>query len=152
MMQVKGVVSRVEAGYAWVDVTVAQGCGRCHEPGGCGGVNIARPFAVSSQTVRVLNPIDAQPGEPVLLAVDDRVPLKAALAVYALPIGGVLVGAAVGTAMASASANVDLLAGIGALAGGVIALLLGRRLRALHAGDVPLRLEKADDASDGCRL
>lgn len=150
-MQVKGVVSRVEGGYAWVDVSVAQGCGRCHEPGGCGGVNIARPLAVSSQTVRVPNPIGAQPGESVFLAVDDGIPLKAALAAYVLPIGGVLAGAAVGTAIASGSGSIDLLAGVGALTGGLVAFLLGRRLPGLHAGDAPLRLEKANGNSEGCR-
>lgn len=150
-MQVKGVVSRVEAGYAWVDVSVEQGCGRCHEPGGCGGVNIARPFAASTQTVRVPSSIEVQPGEAVLLAVDEGVPLRAALATYALPVGGVLIGAAVGTAMASANASVDLLAGIGALAGGVTAFLFGRRFSIARVGDVPLRLERADGVAEGCR-
>ena len=75
-MRVNGVVQRIEDGYAWVDVSVAQGCGRCQEPGGCGGVNIAKPFGSSSRAVRVRNEINARPGEQVGVVVEDGVPLR----------------------------------------------------------------------------
>jgi len=150
-MRVSGVVARVEEGYAWVDVSVAQGCGRCKEPGGCGGVNIARPWGPSGRTVRVANPIGVQPGEQVGLLIDEGVPLKAALAAYAWPVLGVLVGAALGTAVASPG-GVDLSAGLGALAGGLVAALLGRwRGGGLsRGGELPLRLERAVSATGGC--
>ena len=96
-MRVNGVVLRVEGRFAWVDVTVSQGCGRCNEPGGCGGVNIAKPFGASSQVLRVLNEAGAVTGEPVGVVIDDGVPLKAALRAYAVPVFGVLAGAALGT-------------------------------------------------------
>ena len=141
-MQVKGVVSRVESGFAWVDVTVAQGCGRCHEPGGCGGVNIARPLASSGQQVRVVNGIGAQPGDEVGVVVEDGVPLRAALLAYALPVVGVLLGAAAGTAVVPFQGSVDLSAGIGAVAGGLSAFLLARGRSAWTQGSTPLRLER----------
>lgn len=149
-MRVKGVVSKVEDGYAWVDVSVAQGCGRCNEPGGCGGVNIARPLAQTSHVVRVSNDIGALPGDPVGVLVEDGLPLKAALATYAWPVVGVLAGAALGSAVA-APGGADLLAALGAVAGGTVAALLGRRRIAWSgAGVPPLRIEKADLDAGGC--
>ncbi len=147
-MRVRGVVARVDDTYAWVDVSVAQGCGRCNEPGGCGGVNIARPLAAASQTVRVPNDIGARPGEPVGVVIEDGLPLKAALVAYAWPVAGVLAGAALGTAVASPG-SADLSAGVGALAGGLVAAMLGRRRAVwLRTAAVPLRLEK-DSSPDG---
>lgn len=149
-MQVKGVVSRVEADFAWVDVSVAQGCGRCHEPGGCGGVNIARPFGGGSQTVRVANGIGARPGDEVGVVVEDGVPLRAALLAYALPVVGVLLGAAAGVALVAPGGSVDLSAAIGAVAGGAAAFASGRGRSAWRAGSVPLRLERLVPSSGAC--
>mgnify|MGYP003431489020 CR=1 FL=1 len=127
-MRVNGVVLRVEGRFAWVDVTVSQGCGRCNEPGGCGGVNIARPFGASSQAVRVSNEIGVQPGEQVGVLIDDGVPLRAALA---------------------SPGSVDLSAGVGAVAGGFAAALFGRRNAALPNVDLPLRLERIPASQAG---
>lgn len=147
-MRVKGVVLRVEEGYAWVDVSIAQGCGRCQEPGGCGGVNIARPFGSASQSVRVCNDIDARPGEPVGVLVEDGLPLRGAMLVYGFPVLGLMAGAALGTAVASAGSSADLPALVGGVAGCLVAILLGRRRAGGAKGaDLPLRLERASVSS-----
>jgi sigma-E factor negative regulatory protein RseC len=143
-MRVKGVVLRVEEGYAWVDVSIAQGCGRCDEPGGCGGVNIAKPFGSASRSVRVCNDIDARPGEQVAVLVEDGLPLRGAMLVYGFPVIGLMAGAALGTAVASAGSSTDLSALVGAVAGCLVAILLGRGFRGGTMGvDLPLRLERA---------
>lgn len=148
-MRAQGVVTRVEGAYAWVEVSVSGGCGRCHEAGGCGGVNIARPFAQARRELRLLNDIDALPGEPVGIVVDDAVPLRAALFTYGAPILGVLAGAALGTALAT-GANADLLAAIGAGAGGVVMYLFGRA-RSGPAGVMPMKIERvAGMPAGGC--
>ena len=149
-MKVNGVVQRVDGAYAWVDVSVAQGCGRCNEPGGCGGVNIARPFGASRRVLRVLNDAGAVAGEPVGVVIDEGVPLKAALRAYAAPVLGVLAGAALGTALAPAGGG-DLYAGLGALAGGGAAVLLVRSSRLPWAGsrDLPVRIERSGPVARG---
>lgn len=148
-MHVMGVVRRVDAGDAWVDVAVGGGCGRCNEPGGCGGVNIARSFGGVARSVRVTNHIQALPGEAVAVVVDDGVPLRAALQVYGWPVLGILAGAAAGTLLASEGQG-DWLAALGGLAGGVSLFLIGRARSGVQ--DTPqLRLERADSASgEGC--
>lgn len=148
-MRVTGVVRRVEDDDAWVDVAVSSGCGRCNEPGGCGGVNIARPLALPSRSVRVANRIQAMPGDAVAVVVDDGVPLRAALLAYGWPVLGVMGGAAAGTLAASPGQG-DLLASLGALAGGLVAYLAGRA-RSRRQDAPQLRLERADlTVSGGC--
>ncbi|HQX05562.1 MAG TPA: SoxR reducing system RseC family protein [Zoogloea sp.] len=148
-MRARGVVSRVEGAYAWVDVSVSGGCGRCHEAGGCGGVNIARPFGQARRELRLLNEIDALPGDPVGVFVDDAVPLRAALFTYGGPILGVLVGAALGTVLATGG-NTDLPAALGAGAGGVAMYLFGRA-RSGPAGGMPMKIERvAGEPAGGC--
>jgi sigma-E factor negative regulatory protein RseC len=149
-MRVNGVVQRVEEGYAWVDVSITQGCGRCQEPGGCGGVNLAKPFGSASRSVRVHNDIDARPGEPVAVLVEDGLPLRGAMLVYGFPVLGLMAGAALGTAAASAGSSADLSAMVGAVAGFLVATLLGRgRTGGAKGSDLPLRLEKAGVSSGG---
>lgn len=151
-MKVNGVVRRLEGAYAWVDVSVAQGCGRCSEPGGCGGVNIAKPLGASRQVLRVANDAGAVVGEQVGVVIDDGLPLKAALRAYAAPVLGVLVGAALGTALAPAG-SVDLIAGAGALLGGGVAVLLVRSSRlpwSAGGQDLPVRLERGGLSGGEC--
>lgn len=149
-MRVNGIVQRLDAGYAWVDVSVAQGCGRCHEPGGCGGVNLARPFAPISRSVRVINDIAARPGESVGVVIDDRVPLQAALCAYGWPVLGVIVGAVSG-AVAAPDGHGDLLAALGALGGGLVAAVWGRKRSRGMQQDLPMRLVRgASEDSGAC--
>lgn len=145
-MRVQGVVSWVDGECAWVVVSVSGGCGRCHEAGGCGGVNIARPFGGVQRELRLLNDIDALPGDPVSVVVDDAVPLKAALLTYGFPILGVLAGAWLGTALAAG--NADLSAALGAGAGGAVMYLVGRA-RAGGGGVMPMKLERPQGAGAG---
>jgi len=147
-MRVNGVVERLEGGYAWVSVSVAQGCGRCNEPGGCGGVNVVRLFGSAHRAVRVRNDVDARPGERVGVRVDDGVPLRAALVAYVWPVVGVVVGAALGTVAAS-SGSADFLAGLGAIAGGFAAAVLGRRHSTWSSRELPLRLERGAEVASG---
>lgn len=147
-MRVNGVVQRLDAGYAWVDVSVAQGCGRCHEPGGCGGVNLARPLAPISRSVRVVNDIEASPGETVGVVIDDRVPLQAALCAYGWPVLGVIAGAVAGAAVASEGRG-DLLAAGGALVGGMVAAIWGRKRSRGLQQDLPMRLVRGAEEGAG---
>lgn len=148
-MRVTGVVRRLEEAHAWVDVSVSGGCGRCNEPGGCGGVNIARPMALPSRSVRVANHIQAMPGDAVAVVVDDGVPLRAALLAYGWPVLGVIAGAAAGT-LAASSGQGDALAAVGAVGGGLVAYLAGRA-RSRRQDAPQLRLERADlTVGGGC--
>lgn len=150
-MRARGVVRRLEGADAWVDVSAAEGCGRCHEEGGCGGISIAAPFGRGTRTLRVPNDIDARPGEPVGVVVSDALPVRAAMLTYGWPVLGVLGGAALGT-MLSGEAPGDLPALIGAVAGGALLFWRGWvRSRVLMDRTLGLRLERGDALpAEGC--
>ncbi|MDD2988606.1 MAG: SoxR reducing system RseC family protein [Zoogloea sp.] len=148
-MRAQGVVSRVEGDHVWVEVSVSGGCGRCHEAGGCGGVNIARPFGKALRVLRLHNDVDALPGERVSVVVDDGLPLRAALLAYGAPVLGVLAGAALGTSLA-ANGNPDLAAALGGGAGGVLMYLFGRARSGAAEGSMKIERIAGPSSVGGC--
>lgn len=138
---VRGTVSRVEGDMAVVDVVRSSGCGRCHEPGGCGGTNLATGAACVSN-YRLANTIGAKPGEEVLVAVPPGSILKAVAWAYGVPGGLMLVGAGMSTAVIGS--DMAALAGAAAgLATGFVLLRLARRKAGQPSGQaLLLRFEK----------
>jgi sigma-E factor negative regulatory protein RseC len=92
MAEVSGTVVSLDGGRALVRI-VREGCGRCHEPGGCGR-------KISTRTFWVLNARGAQPGEEVKVAIPDGALLRGALAGYGLPLATLFLGAGLGSALA----------------------------------------------------
>lgn len=116
MTEVEAVVSRLEGDNVMVvDVTPERGCGRCDEPGGCGGgLAVAKPCV---RTYRFQNDIGAAVGDAVLLGLPEGAVLGAAAWAYLMP--GIL--AIVGALLAIQIAAGD----ISAIVGAVVGLLLG---------------------------
>lgn len=94
------------------------GCGRCHEPGGCGGQSIAHLFGSNARSYRLPNRCAAQVGDQVDLVVERGQLHQTATRLYVLPLLGVLAGAMLGNLWAG-----DQGAVIGAVAGGGLAWL-----------------------------
>ncbi|GAB2181599.1 hypothetical protein DLREEDagrD3_18220 [Denitratisoma sp. agr-D3] len=113
MTKVQGTVLRVEDGQAIVEVIRSSGCGRCHEPGGCGGTTLATGGAACPRSYSLANDIDARPGDKVWVAVREGSVLRAAAWAYGLP-GALMVASA---ALAASLTGSDLAAFGGALAG-----------------------------------
>lgn len=101
------------------------GCGRCDQPGGCGSAKITGALRSPELDVWLANDIGAAVGDAVLVCMADDAPLRAALIAYMVPVAGIVLGAAAGVVFAGAS---DLHALLGAAAGLLLGLLLGRRL------------------------
>lgn len=115
------VVRAVDAGMATVEVQ--QGCGRCHEEGGCGGQQLTRMFAGGPPTFCVENRIGAAVGDHVLVALASGGVRRSANLAYGIPLLGLLVGAFAGNV-----AGGDLGAIIGAASGlGAAFLLVAQR-------------------------
>lgn len=121
MSRVQGTVSRLEGDMAIVEVIRSSGCGRCHEPGGCGGETLATG-AACPRSYSLPNQISAKPGDKVWLAVAEGSVLKAALWAYGLPGGLMLLGALLATMFFTS----DLSAFGGALVGLAAGYLLLR--------------------------
>jgi len=116
MIESPGIVEQISDDAVWVRLTAQEtGCGRCHEPGGCGGAGIAYAFGKPNDLFKIDDAHGYAVGEPVRLLADDRAALYAGLASYGLPTLGALVGAAIGSLLG---------ANAGAIAGMVLGLLV----------------------------
>ncbi len=54
-----------------LEFEVNGGCGRCNEPGGCGGVSLAQPLCSKPKSMVVSDPIGLSVGDTVRVAIPD---------------------------------------------------------------------------------
>lgn len=85
MNETTGIVTAIDGRYAVVR-TEENGCGRCHENGGCGGVRVSQMLCTSPRVWRVLNPRNAQVGETVRIAVASGAVSASATLIYVQPL------------------------------------------------------------------
>jgi sigma-E factor negative regulatory protein RseC len=127
-MEAEAVVTRIEGTDAMVEVGHrSTGCGRCHEPGGCGGGSnlFGQLFGTRTSIFRVRNSIGAQVGERVLVGVGDREILRTALVTYFLPIVLLVAGAFGGMALAETpNDSAAFTGGLFGFAAGVLAVTI----------------------------
>lgn len=86
-----------DGGYAWVEAARRSNCGQCASQGGCGGLLARALGATKSARVRARNDARAQPGDQVVLGIDERALLRGSLLVYLVPIMGLIVLAILGS-------------------------------------------------------
>ena len=118
---IKGIVRAVEGAQAIVEVEHG-GCGRCHEPGGCGGQQLTQMFCSGPKTFLVENTCGATVGERVTIAIAAGVVAHTANLAYGLPLRAAIAGALFGTAVGG-----DLGGMSGAAIGLVVAYIFIRR-------------------------
>lgn len=90
-------VVAVEADCAWVQLQPHSPCGHCDPVHGCRSLSIARLFRAQAPTHRVDNPLAAQVGHRVEVALSAQEVLTSAVWVYLLPLCALLGGALLGT-------------------------------------------------------
>lgn len=95
MQHVVGVVKSVQADEVWVQVGKA-GCGRCDEPGGCGGVSIAQSLCGKEKQYRFVDNLGLKPGENVIVGIPSGALVRSVNYSYTLPLFLVMCFAGVG--------------------------------------------------------
>ncbi|MRD72852.1 Fis family transcriptional regulator [Rhodocyclus tenuis] len=116
MVDASGTVTALDGDFALVQMDEG-GCGRCHEPGGCGGgPNIGRMFCSAPRNFRALNPQRLSVGARVRVTIADGAVRRSALVAYAIPLLLFLAGAIGGAFLAGELAS---------FAGAVFGLLAG---------------------------
>ena len=137
MIEAPGIVERIQDGEAWVRLTEQQtGCGRCHEPGGCGGARIAHAFGKPNDVFRIEAGAGVSVGDAVKLVADEGAALKAGMIAYGLPTLGAIVGTALGTGLGGQSGALT-----GLVAGLVVAIALVRRMSAERKWSNSVRIQ-----------
>ena len=123
MTQIATVERIIDDTHAEISVPRKSACGHdCEECAGC-GVSGAAVYA------KALNPIGARPGQKVVVRSDTGKMLHIVALVYLMPVVLFLVGYLVTLAVTSNTAIQYLMAGIGFVAGVLLAVLYDRRLR-----------------------
>lgn len=81
----RAIVRRIDGNLALVEATQS-GCGRCEEPGGCGGLHAGKILCASPRLFHATNRIGAQPGAIVQIAVSEGSIRRAANMAYVVPL------------------------------------------------------------------
>ncbi len=112
MIEETATVVRVEDNAVWVQTQRKSTCGKCAAKNGCGVAVLDKLFANKRNALRVLAKPGYQPGEKVVIGVREQALVRGSLAVYSVPLLGLLLGALAGTLAAGQgqTATAELLA------------------------------------------
>lgn len=127
---IRAVVRALDGQNAVVEVEEG-GCGRCHEPGGCGGQHLTQMFCQGAKTYRVENAVDARVGDHVTVAISAGSVRRTANLAYGIPLLAVIVGALLGMPLGGDGGAV-----LGAVSGLCLAFLYVRYRSRANAGGV----------------
>ncbi len=105
MAEVTARITAVDGEHATVSINET-GCGRCHEPGGCGGNNLGQMFCTSPRNYRVLNPRHARVGETVTVVIAENAVIRSAVSAYAVPLIALFAGAILGWILAEDTGSI----------------------------------------------
>ena len=144
MIEARAVVVRADATAVWVKISdPVTGCGRCNEPGGCGGARIAHAFGRPAEAFRIENTQGFAVGDAVVLSIRDGAALGAAIASYGVPTIGAVCGAALATWLGG-----NAVAWIGLVAGLVLSYTVTRRMARMRGWKQQLSVSIRTDTGD----
>jgi len=145
-----GRVLEVDGEWAWVACRRQVECARCAEGRGCGGGVLGRLLGDRLHKLRAATgSVTVAPGDLVLIGLGEDAIMRAAAAVYLVPLLSALAG---GAAAAGLMGGGELAAIAGAAAGLWAGFRWARAYSRRHAASValqPVILRRADSA--GCR-
>lgn len=137
MIEENATVVQVKSGYAIVETQQRAACGSCDSAGSCSTTVLSGLFKRRHNQLKVLNPIDAQPGQQVIIGLQERALLKVSFLAYLLPLAGMLLLAMLAQQLAL---NIGLGLGelpgvVGGLLGFITGLILFRRISLNRSAD-----------------
>lgn len=137
MITETGRVLEVADGWAWVACRRQVECARCAEGRGCGGGVLGKLLGDRLHKVRAATgSVAVAPGDQVLIGLGEDAVLRAAAAVYLVPL---LLALAGGVAAVTLAGGGDLAALLGAVAGLALGLGWARGYSRRHAADAALQ-------------
>jgi sigma-E factor negative regulatory protein RseC len=118
MIEETGVVLAVRGPLAEVVSQRRGACGACSVNGACGTSLLERFFGRKQLILTVRNPVEAKPGDPVVVGIPEDALLQASAAAYLVPLLTMLAGGIGGAHVAGLLAP-GLIDGLSVLGGGV---------------------------------
>ena len=137
MIEESALVIACEGGFAIVETQVQAACGGCQAKSGCSTSVLSGLFKRRHNRIKVMNPIQAEPGQRVIIGLQERALVSISLVAYLLPLLSLLLGA-IGLQEAAAHwqwRGGELASIIGGLSGLTIGLYLLKRFSHRHAYD-----------------
>jgi sigma-E factor negative regulatory protein RseC len=130
MIEENATVVEVDSGYAIVETQQKAACGSCNSAGSCSTTVLSGLFKRRHNQLKVLNPIGAQPGQQVIIGLQEQALLKVSFLAYLLPLAGMFLLAMLAQPLAqNAGITLGELPGIlGGLLGFVTGLILFKRI------------------------
>jgi sigma-E factor negative regulatory protein RseC len=137
MIEETGTVVEVEGAFAWIESERTNTCGGCSARNGCGTAAVAKVLGKRRLRLRVINRISARVGDNVVIGISESGLLRGSLAVYAVPLLGLFMGALIGSILDSQlfSVGSDTLSIAGAAAGFTAGLVWLKRFSRATGAD-----------------
>lgn len=124
MLEETAQIVAVEGAEVWVETERRSSCSSCAVSSGCGSAALAKVLGRRRSRVRALSDIPLSVGDRVVIGIQEQAVVRGSLAVYAVPVAMLLLGAGLGELGASRFLwhNAELASvvlGIAGLAGGL---------------------------------
>jgi sigma-E factor negative regulatory protein RseC len=137
MIEETATVVEVKEDYAIVETGQQAACGSCHSAGSCSTSVLSGLFKPKHNQLMVFNPIQAKPGEEVVIGLRETALLKVSFVAYLLPLLCMMFSA---IAIQQLAVHFDILGGelptiLGGLLGLLAGLILFKRITARKRSD-----------------
>lgn len=137
MIEESATVLACDEGFAFVETQVQAACGSCQAQSGCSTSVLSGLFKRRNNRLKVLNPIQAKPGQHVIIGIQEQALVSVSLIAYLLPLLCMLLGA-IGLQQATEYwqwQGGELGSILGGLSGLIFGLYLVRRFSHRHQHD-----------------
>lgn len=116
MIEEQARVCGLGRGFVWVQTRSRSTCSHCAGLSSCGAAVVGRWLGRRNVRLRALTRLSLEVGDDVVVGIDEHTLLQGALAVYVVPLAGLLAGAIAGAVLGGEAASIG---------GGLLGLLAG---------------------------
>lgn len=124
MIEEQAVITEQEGDRVTLEIERQTACSLCGQKRGCGNATWGKLLGHDQHRVEVKNTLDAKVGDLVMVGLEEKVVLNAALFLYVLPLAVMLLGALI----AHWTLATDLAVMLGSVVGLVVGFLVTKRL------------------------
>lgn len=117
MIEESARIVEVEGDIAWVETQRRSSCSSCSANKGCGVSVLDKVLGRRASRIKVLNELGAQPGDQVVIGIEDAALVRGSLALYATPLAAMIAGALLGEALRGLLGYGDWLSVVAGIAG-----------------------------------
>ena len=143
MIEERAIVVKIEGHQVWVERRGAAACGGCSQNASCSTTLLGG--LIGKKAVAADSRIELEPGDEVLVGIEESLLLRASLCLYLLPLLALLAGAGIADQLLANSVNADLGVAVCALLSLLLALWLVNRIQhklIFAAGAKPVVVKK----------